>query len=260
MPRFIFIIMENLRITTIQSILHWKNIEANLTMFGEKLDGLTGQTDLVILPEMFTTGFSMEPADVAEKMDGRSMLWMREKAKEINAVVTGSLILEEHGNFYNRVIWMRSDGTYEQYDKRHLFSLAGEHEIFTAGNKRLVTEWKGWKVCPLVCYDLRFPAWSRNSEDYDLLIYMANWPEKRSHHWHSLLMARAIENQCFTIGVNRIGSDEMGLSYLGGTSVIDYSGQLILPNFDGRGHLFLRDFQTTHVGLPGQIEFPARSR
>lgn len=220
--------METIRITAVQSILHWKDIEANLAMFDQKLNGLKGQTDLVILPEMFTTGFSMEPADVAEKMEGRSIKWMHDKAKEINAVVTGSLILEEDGHYFNRVIWMRPDGTFDQYDKRHLFTLAGEHEVFTPGKNKLVTEWKGWEICPLVCYDLRFPVWSRNAEKFDLLIYIANWPEKRSHHWRSLLMARAIENQCFVAAVNRIGVDGAGLNYIGDTSIIDYSGQLIL--------------------------------
>ena len=219
--------MEKLRITTVQSILHWKKIEANLAQFDKKLSGLAGKTDLVILPEMFTTGFSMEPADVAEPTEGRSVQWMAEKAREIGAVVTGSLILEEDGHFYNRAIWMRPDGSFDQYDKRHLFSLANEHEVFTAGKTKLVTEWKGWRICPLVCYDLRFPAWSRNVEGFDLLLFVANWPEKRRHHWKTLLVARAIENQCFVVGVNRVGSDEMGLDYVGDSAVIDFSGETI---------------------------------
>ena len=160
-------------------------------------------------------------------MNGPSMKWMAEKAEKTGAVITGSLIIEEGGRFFNRAIWMRPDGTFAHYDKRHLFTLAGEHQVFTAGKKRLVTEWKGWRICPLVCYDLRFPAWGRNTENFDLLIYMANWPEKRSHHWRSLLMARAIENQCFVAGVNRVGSDEMGLDYIGDTSIFDFTGHLI---------------------------------
>lgn len=219
--------MEKLRITTVQSILHWKDVQANLKMFDHQLSHLNDRTDLIVLPEMFTTGFSMEPADVAEKMDGPSVAWMRKKAGETKAVVTGSLILEEGKKFYNRVIWMRPDGTFEQYDKRHLFSLGGEHEVFTAGSKKLVTKWKGWHICPLVCYDLRFPVWSRNVEGFDLLIYMANWPEKRSTHWRTLIKARAIENQCFVAAVNRVGSDGAGLTYIGDSSIIDYSGSVL---------------------------------
>lgn len=256
MPRFILFKyqMENLRITTVQSKLHWKDISSNLKMFDEKLEGLAGKTDLVILPEMFTTGFTMEPADVAEKMDGSAVVWMKEKANNLNAVITGSLILEEDGNYYNRVIWMRPDGTFDRYDKRHLFTLAGEHEVFTKGEEKLITEWKGWKICPLVCYDLRFPVWSRNTEGYDLLIYMANWPEKRSHHWRTLVMARAIENQCFVAAVNRVGRDEMSLNYIGHSSIIDYSGQLIYQAAEVEG-LF-----TCEISKPEMQEYRSKLR
>lgn len=235
MPCFILANMEKIKITTVQSSLHWKDIPANLAMFDQKLEGLAGKTDLVILPEMFTTGFSMEPAEVAEQMDGTAVQWMRQKAAETGAAITGSLILEEGGKFFNRAVWMRPDGTSDQYDKRHLFSLAGEHEVFAAGEKKLLTEWKGWRICPLVCYDLRFPVWSRNVENFDLLIYMANWPEKRSHHWRSLLMARAIENQCYVAAVNRTGTDDNGLSYRGDSSIIDYSGQIIYQSSEVEG-------------------------
>ncbi len=219
--------MKNLRITTVQSILHWEDISTNLAMFDEKLSNLLGKTDLVILPEMFTTGFSMNATTLAERMDGRTFHWLSSKAKELEAVVTGSFVIEENGRFFNRLIWMQPDGDYKCYDKRHLFTLAKEHETYTAGIKKLVVDWKGWKICPMICYDLRFPVWSRNIEGYDLLIYVANWPETRSYHWRHLLISRAIENQSFVAGVNRVGSDEKGLGYTGDTCVIDYSGAIL---------------------------------
>lgn len=227
MPRFILQFMENLRITTVQSTLHWEDRSANLHMFDEKTRMLKGRTDLIVLPEMFTTGFSMNAAAVAEKMDGPAVRWMRAKSAQLGAVVAGSLIIEEGGRFFNRLIWMRPDGKLLHYDKRHLFTLAKEHETYMAGRDKLIAEWRGWKICPLICYDLRFPVWSRNAEDYDLLLYVANWPEKRSYHWRQLLIARAIENQAYTVGVNRVGEDGKGLGYTGDTSVIDYSGKVV---------------------------------
>ncbi len=238
-----------LRITTIQTSLHWENIQANLDMFSEKLSGLAGKTDLVILPEMFTTGFSMNAEALAEEMDGKTMQWLSAKASALNAVVTGSFIAKEKGKFFNRLIWMQPDGVFEVYDKRHLFTLAGEHEVYAAGDKKLIVNWKGWKICPLICYDLRFPVWSRNTEDYDLLIYMANWPEARSHHWRQLLMARAIENQSYVAGVNRSGSDEKGLNYTGDTSVIDFSGKILYQVAD------VEDIFTTGLSLEKLKEF-----
>ncbi len=225
----------NLRITTVQSDLHWENTGANLDMFSTKLQNLAGLTDLIVLPEMFTTGFSMNAAPLAEKMQGTTMNWLKRQAEALDAVVTGSFIAEERGYFYNRLVWMRPNGTFDLYDKRHLFTLAGEQKSYTAGRQRLTTEWKGWKICPLICYDLRFPAWSRNNESFDLLIYVANWPEKRRSHWKHLLPARAIENQCYVAGVNRIGTDGLGLSYAGDSSVTDFSGQTLhqVANVEG---------------------------
>ncbi|MBI5916885.1 MAG: amidohydrolase [Bacteroidetes bacterium] len=216
-----------LRISTIQASLEWENIAANLALFSKKMEGLVGQTDIVVLPEMFTTGFSMKPERLAEDMAGQTMRWLAAQARLLNAVVTGSFIAAEAGRYYNRLVWMRPDGTFEVYDKRHLFSPAGEHEAYAQGQKKLVTEWMGWKICPLICYDLRFPVWSRNVENYDLIIYVANWPEQRSHHWQQLLVARAIENQTYTVGVNRCGGDGNGLQYSGDTSVIDFSGKTL---------------------------------
>jgi predicted amidohydrolase len=219
--------MENLRITTVQADLHWENVEANLASISQKLEGLVGSTDLVLLPEMFTTGFSMNCAALAEPMDGKTVEWLREQAQWLGAVVTGSFIAAENGRFFNRLVWMRPDGGFDVYDKRHLFTLGNEHLHFTAGRQKLVTTWKGWKICPLICYDLRFPVWSRNTEGYDLLLYVANWPERRNHHWKQLLAARAIENQAYVAGVNRVGTDGNGLYHSGDTTVLDFSGKLL---------------------------------
>lgn len=218
--------MSKLTISIIQSSLHWENIDANLNLFSEKLNQIN-RTDLIILPEMFTTGFSMNAEQLAESMDGKTMQWLSTQAANMQAVITGSFIAKENDHYYNRLIWMRPDGTFETYDKRHLFTLAKEHETYTQGTKKLIVEYKGWKICPLICYDLRFPAWSRNVEDYDLLFYMANWPKPRNHHWKTLLMARAIENQSYTVGVNCVGKDGKDFEYSGDSSVIDYTGNLL---------------------------------
>jgi predicted amidohydrolase len=218
--------MKSLRLTIVQSNLHWENKPANLDMFSKKLAGLAGTTDLVLLPEMFSTGFSMNAKKLAEPMDGSTMQWLKDQSARINAVVAGSFIAVEEDRFYNRFVWMRPDGTFGCYDKRHLFTLAGEHESYSPGDKRRLIEWEGWKICPLICYDLRFPVWSRNTENFDLLLYVANWPERRSPHWRQLLIARAIENQCYVAGVNRVGKDGTGLSYTGDSSLIDFSGKI----------------------------------
>ena len=226
--------MNKLRITTVQTPLLWEDISANLEALDEKLRTLA-DTDVIILPETFTTGFSMTAHDIAEPMDGQAMQWLRQQAAQHDAVITGSFIAKDNGSCFNRLVWMRPDGTYEIYDKHHLFTLAGEDKAYTAGNKKLVTEWKGWKICPMVCYDLRFPAWSRNLEDYDFLFYVANWPKPRAHHWKTLLIARAIENQCYVAGVNRVGEDQNGLQYSGDSCVVDYSGNQYFQISDEEG-------------------------
>jgi omega-amidase len=213
--------MTNLRITTIQSTITWHNPAANLAHYAELMGQIGGPTDVVILPEMFTTGFTMDPAANSETMDGTAMSWMADKASALNAVVTGSLVIEEAGKYYNRLIWMQPDGEYQTYNKRHLFAMAGEHEHYAEGKERLIVEYKGWRICPLICYDLRFPVWARNDDAYDLLIYTANWPNKRSYDWNTLLKARAIENQCYVAAVNRVGTDENGHEYNGDSCVID---------------------------------------
>ncbi len=218
--------MKNLRATLVQTSLIWENPAANRAQLDQKLAPLKGQTDLVILPEMFTTGFSMNAPQLAEKMDGESIHWMRQKANKISAAICGSLIIQEDGKYYNRLIWMNPDGTIQYYDKRHLFTLAGEDKVYTAGKNKLIIDYKGWKICPLVCYDLRFPVWSRNVEHYDLLIYIANFPKKRSYAWKSLLIARAIENQVYTVGVNCVGKDGNDIPYSGDSSLVDYVGKM----------------------------------
>ncbi len=214
-----------MNVTLVQTDLAWENKMANLEQLAEQFSRQSIDTDLVVLPEMFTTGFSMNPAPLAEEMDGPTLKWLSEQAAKLDAAITGSFIAEVDGLFYNRLIWMFPDGSYQHYDKRHLFTLAGEHQHYSAGADRLLIEWKGWKICPLICYDLRFPVWSRNNEKYDLLLYVANWPERRRHHWQSLLVARAIENQAYTIGVNRVGKDGKDINYSGDSCLIDYAGE-----------------------------------
>ncbi len=219
--------MDQLRITTLQCSLQWENPVANRISLEQKIIALAGKTDLIVLPEMFTTGFSMNPVSLAERMDGPTMAWLAQLSQQVDAVITGSLIIEEEGQYFNRMIWMRPDGEKSFYDKRHLFTLAKEHEHYTPGKKQVVVEWKAWKIALQICYDLRFPVWSRNTTGYDLLIYVANWPERRNHAWKSLLMARAIENQAFVVGVNRVGIDGNDLPYSGDTALIDPMGEVL---------------------------------
>lgn len=214
-----------LKVSLVQTKLHWEDKTANLAQFDKKLQAIREATDLVILPEMFTTGFSMQPKKLAEPMDGPTVFWLKEKAQQLNAVITGSFICMENGLYFNRLVWMQPDGNYFIYDKRHLFTLAKEEDHYTAGKKRLIVDLKGWKILPLICYDLRFPVWSRNDANYDLLLYVANFPERRVHAWSNLLIARAIENQCYTIGVNRVGEDGNGVSHSGASAIVDYEGQ-----------------------------------
>jgi len=224
--------MTDLRISTIQTHLIWQDQSANLRALGVKIRSIPVPTDVIVLPELFSTGFSMATAELAEEMTGPSIEWMKQLALEMNAVITGSLMIKENGKFYNRLIWMQPDGSMSYYDKRHLFRMANEQQYYTAGNTKQIIHWKGWKICPLVCYDLRFPVWSRNTftneqYDYDCLIYVANWPEKRSFAWRSLITARAIENQAYVIAVNRVGIDGNEIRYSGDSSIVDFKGERI---------------------------------
>lgn len=220
----IFTHMENLKITIIQPDITWEDPQSNLEKYSKMLETLE-DSDLILLPEMFTTGFSMRPESLKESMNGLSVRWMKETTKEKDAAVLGSLIIEENGAIYNRAVFAFPDGSMKTYDKHHLYSMGEEHLHYTAGNTKTIVEYKGWKICPLICYDLRFPVWARNVEDYDLLIYMANWPSPRHHVWKNLLVARAIENQCYCVGVNRSGSDGAGLNYLGESASVSPKGK-----------------------------------
>lgn len=220
--------MENLSITIIQSDIAWHNIEKNISLLQSVIEKIKNKTDLIILPEMFTTGFTMVPAGVCQTMNGTAVSFLKKTAAEYKTDITGSAVICENGNFYNRLIWARPDGTIHTYDKRHLFRMAGEDKIYTPGNSLLTVELKGWKIRPFICYDLRFPVWCRNGNlDYDLAIYSANWPAKRESHWDMLLQARAVENQCYVAGVNRAGTDGNGVQYSGRSAVIDFTGNLI---------------------------------
>jgi len=224
--------MSTLAISTIQTSLLWEEKSANLHMLEQKIASIEEKTEIVVLPEMFSTGFSMNPSLLAEKMDGETIQWMQRVSRENGIILTGSVIIEEEGKFYNRLIWMLPNGQYGHYDKRHLFAYAGEDEKYSGGNKRLIASVKGWKINLQVCYDLRFPVWSRqqikeDGAEYDLLIYVANWPERRSHAWKTLLCARAIENQCYVIGVNRVGRDGNNIYHSGNSLVIDPLGQVL---------------------------------
>jgi omega-amidase len=260
--------MSTLTITTIQSNLQWEDKNANLQLFEEKI-GQLQRTEVVILPEMFSTGFSMQAAALAEKMDGPTVSWMKRLAAEKKIILTGSLIIEEEGHYYNRLVWMLPNGQFGYYDKRHLFGYGHEDQHYTPGHKRLIASVKGWKLNLLVCYDLRFPVWSRQkpakaelsdlvaseleardlplaapqetdlvepahvlTPEYDVLVYVANWPERRNHAWKTLLQARAIENQCYVVGVNRVGTDGMGLQYSGDSMIVDAMGTVLYTKAD----------------------------
>jgi predicted amidohydrolase len=217
----------NLRVTMIQADLAWQDPATNRRNLAAHFRGLAGHTDLIVLPEMFTTGFSMDAASLAETMAGATVAWLREESAAVGCVITGSLIVEEDGKHYNRLVWATPDGGVAYYDKRHLFRMAHEDQHYAAGDQRLVVTLKGWRVCPLVCYDLRFPVWSRNRGDYDVLLYVANWPSRRRTAWSALLRARAIENVCYVVGVNRVGKDGNGANYAGDSVALDFLGQVL---------------------------------
>ncbi len=223
--------MQDLKVTIIQSDLHWEDIGANLAMFEEKIWQIGEQTDVIVLPEMFTTGFSMNASKLAEHMNMRTFKWMKQMADQTGALIIGSFIASVHDRFYNRLLWMEPGGNFKTYDKRHLFRMAEEHKTYSQGESLLIGHWKGWRICPLICYDLRFPVWSRNrwntslkKSSYDLLLYVANWPMVRSSAWETLLKARAIENLSYTVGVNRVGLDGKGIEYNGHSVFIGPKG------------------------------------
>jgi predicted amidohydrolase len=220
--------MQALKVSLVQGATRWHDPAGNRDYYGALMAPLQG-SDLIVLPETFTSGFSNEAIHNAETMDGPTVAWLREQAHALDAAVTGSVQLRVEGKVYNRLLLVTPDGTVQHYDKRHLFRYAGEHERYAAGSERLVVEWRGWRICPLVCYDLRFPVYSRNRRtpngfDYDLLLYVANWPTPRREPWRTLLRARAIENLCYCAGLNRVGTDGNGLGYSGDSAVLDFLG------------------------------------
>jgi omega-amidase len=224
-----------MKISLIQTSLIWENAEANRANFEKLINSIQEQTDIILLPEMFSTGFTMEPAAVAETMDAETVKWMKRMAAAKNCAVAGSVVIEENGNYYNRFLFVLPDGEIKTYDKRHLFSLAGEARAYTKGVDRLIIDYRGWKICPLVCYDLRFPVFSRNTEDFDLLLYAANWPQPRILAWNTLLKARAIENMCYVAGVSRVGQDNNGHNYPGHSQVVDCLGANVVAPSENEG-------------------------
>jgi omega-amidase len=225
--------MQDLKVTIIQSDIYWEGVDANLAMFEEKIWQIEGDQDLIVLPEMFTTGFTMNAEALAEPVNSKTFRWMKQQSAQTKAVIVGSYIVKVSGSFFNRLYAVFPDGSCSFYDKRHLFALAGENLKYTPGEKRMIFEVKGWKVMPLICYDLRFPVWSRSqktsdsSYEYDLLLYVANWPKPRIQSWDILLSARAIENQSYVLGANRLGVDGVGAEYCGHSGVYDFFGRAI---------------------------------
>jgi len=224
--------MSSLIVTLIQTTQHWEDKAANLAMLEEKIKSIAEKTHIVVLPEMFSTGFSMKPEVLAETMEGETVAWMKRVAAEKRVVLTGSVIIEEDGHYYNRLIWMLPNGQFGYYNKRHLFAFAGEDQHYTGGDQRFIASVNGWKINLLVCYDLRFPVWARQQYteegfEYDLLICVANWPERRNTAWKTLLQARAIENQCYVVGVNRVGKDGNDIYHSGDSMVVDALGEVL---------------------------------
>ncbi len=218
---------ENLKITTIQTNLFWEDKDKNISNLEQKIKTVNEDTDIIILPEMFSTGFSMLPEQFAEKMSGKTVEWMKQMAYSKSVLLIGSVIIEEDKKYFNRLLALYPNGNIKYYDKRHLFTPGGEHKKYSRGNRAVIIEYKGWRINPLICYDLRFPVWSRSKKNYDVQIYIANWPQKRHNHWTTLLQARSIENQAYVVGVNRIGTDGNGYEHSGDTAVFDPWGEKI---------------------------------
>lgn len=217
-----------MKIAIIQTALFWESPSQNRKHFEQKINSISQEVDLVILPEMFTSGFTMNPKRVSETMNGETIILLKSLAKAKNCAITGSLVIAENNNYYNRMIFVFPEGNIEYYDKKHLFTLAGEDKVYNFGNQKKIIEFRNFKICLQVCYDLRFPVFARNTQDYDLLLYVANWPKTRINAWDILLKARAIENMCYTIGVNRIGRDNNNLEYIGHSQIVDFLGHSII--------------------------------
>lgn len=224
-----------MKIALFQTSLAWEDSASNRTFIEEYFMGEDASFDLFVLPEMFSSGFTMNPQNVAETMNGETISWMKSLALKKDCAICGSLVILDNNNFYNRFIFVHPNGEIDFYDKRHLFSLAGEEKVYTKGTSKVIIAYKGWKICPQICYDLRFPAFSRNQENYDLLLFVANWPKVRIQAWDALLKARAIENLCYTVGVNRVGFDANNHEYNGHSQVLDELGNIVLNATDDLG-------------------------
>jgi omega-amidase len=220
--------MSNLKVTIVQTSLYWENINENIKMFSKKLDGLKEKTDLVVLPEMFTTGFTMNAESFSEDMNGEAVRFLKKYSKKLNAAVCGSVIIKSGQKYYNRFLFCSLEGKLEYYDKRHLFRMGNENLVYSKGNKHLILKIKNWRIALFICYDLRFPVWCRNENNYDAAVFIANWPEQRNFPWKSLLVSRAIENQSYIIGVNRTGRDGNGVKYSGRSAILNPIGRHIL--------------------------------
>jgi omega-amidase len=244
-----------MEIALIQSDLIWEDPKKNRQHFENTINAIAEAVDLIVLPEMFSTGFTMNPSEVAETMQGETVSWMVSLAKSKNTAITGSLVIAEDGHFYNRMLFIFPDGTIQKYDKKHLFSLAKEHEVFTSGNEKVIVEYKQWKICLQICYDLRFPVFARNVENYDLLIYVASWPKPRINAWDILLRARAVENLSYVIGVNRIGTDGSQLEYTGHSQVVDYLGNYSVEPFEGDGVRIVALDKQAMLDTRGKLNF-----
>lgn len=240
--------MQNqLKIALVQSDLVWENPKQNRISFSNKIDEISDEVDVIVLPEMFTSAFTMEASKVAETMQGDTVLWMRKMASKTNAAIVGSLIISEENKYYNRLLFVEPSGKITYYNKRHTFTLAGEDKVFSAGNEKVIIDYKGWKICPLVCYDLRFPVWARNVENYDVLMYVANWPKPRISAWDALLKARAIENMSYVIGVNRVGVDGLNMEYSGHSAVYDVLGNIKTTFKPGKEQVEVVTLEKRHV-------------
>jgi len=218
---------EILNISVFQFDIIWENPVANRAKIDDWLEKISRKSDVIFLPEMFTTGFSMNVAELAESMDGETIRWMKQSSADHHCALSGSLIIREGDRFFNRLLFVQPSGEIQFYDKRHLFTMANEESHFQRGNERLIVDYKGWRICPLICYDLRFPVWARNRNEYDILVYSANWPQARNEVWNTLLKARAIENQSYVVGANRVGVDGSLISYMGNSQLIDPKGHIL---------------------------------
>lgn len=227
--------MANLRTAIIQTELHWENIDKNIEMFSKKLDGIKGKTDIIVLPEMFTTGFTLNAKLLAEDMRGKSVNFLTEYSKKLHSYICGSVIIKSGKKYFNRLIVCSPEGKIQYYDKRHLFSMGNENLVYSEGKKHLTLNIKGWKISFFICYDLRFPVWCRNKNNYDVAIFSANWPKERNYYWKNLLLARAIENQCYVVGVNAIGKDGNGILISGNSAVINPYGKYLLDAKENSG-------------------------